>query len=225
MAKILFLIISAISLVSGIHATELNVDGSFKIKPYSQKQLSDLELLSRDINDIHKKILELLPYMNKEKKINNNQYLKETSALKDIQRPYNIQFMINENFAVGLNLEKGSDPKAATSIKLESMRFTRRRSRLGKYSGEDTTIQEIINTSAGKVGYDGIELRIKRTRESGVEEKKYTLLNMVDPKERVKLVRSYRDSIDAAMRYMDKIIESAEDQELIEAAKTIRELR
>ncbi|MBE7412003.1 MAG: hypothetical protein L6Q54_02375 [Leptospiraceae bacterium] len=205
-----------------LFSADVDQSGNFKIKPYSQKQESDLTILSKDIDDFHKKISELLPFMEKEKKIKDGKYIKQLSAYRD-SFPLRTadQFMVNEQFMISL----GGRTVDGKGFVLENITFSRRVSRLGKLKDELKSLYEIANTSASKSGYEGIELRLTNTNATGTAPVKiYNLKNIVDPRERVRLVRHYRNNLELALRQMDKVIQNNFRFEEIETERTMREL-
>ncbi|MCC6274689.1 MAG: hypothetical protein IT569_02420 [Leptospiraceae bacterium] len=205
-----------------IFSADVDPAGNFKIKPYSAKQESDLVILSKDIDDFHKKISELLPFMEKEKKIKDGKYVKQLSAYRD-SFPLRTadQFMVNEQFTLALG-GKTADGKGFI---LENIAFSRRKSRLGNSREELMSVYEIANVSASKSGYEGIELHLTNTTSSGKAPVKiFNLKNIVDPRERVRLVRHYRNNLELALRQMDKVIQNNFRSEEIETERTMREL-
>ncbi|PJZ68089.1 hypothetical protein CH373_03395 [Leptospira perolatii] len=181
-------------------AQDFDADGNMKILPYEPTQAREIELLTQDIRDYHRRIEGLLPFLNRRKKIINNEYFQFVPAMENFNFPVRDRYLIDRKFylkTAGGNKE----------LKLEGIRFITRKSLVTKLRPFSEEVGELKNESVAASDPNSLVLTVQRKTDAGVQEEVYNLAIMRFPNQRVKLVRTYRDSLMEVVRSIEKYVQ------------------
>lgn len=185
-----------------LHSQDFNTidkDGSIQIVPSSPSQEKIVELLAIEIGNYHKEIEKRIPFFQKEKRITDGKYIQASLAREDIPPLAKKSTIINNRYILGLKGGEGG-------YSLDEVTFWSRHSLVGKGYDPITTIREFSNKVGDSPKMEGLKLKIKKLTEYGITENIYDLKNIKYPKERIKLVVSYRDRLIEIIRTMDRYI-------------------
>lgn len=200
MKKQLLLILLLITMGWNIFAQDFEADGQIKILPYEPTQARDIESLTKDIKDFHKRIEQMLPFLNKRKKIIDNEYFQFVPALENFNFPVRDRYLIDKKFYLKVSGGQGA-------LKLEGVRFITRKSLVTKLRPVNDEIGEMKNDGISSSDPSTIVLIVKRRTDAGTKEETFNLANIRNPNQRVKFVRSYRDNLGEVVRAIDKYVE------------------
>ncbi|TGK07669.1 hypothetical protein EHO59_06100 [Leptospira semungkisensis] len=181
-------------------AQDFEADGQIKILPYEPMQVRDIEGLTKDIKLFHKRIEQMLPFLNKRKKIIDNEYFQFVPALENFNFPVRDRYLIDKKFY--LRVSGGQ-----SALKLDGVRFITRKSLVTKLRPIDDQIGELKNESVSNSDPATIVLTVKKKTDAGTKEEVYSLSNIRNPDQRVKFVRSYRDNLAEVIQAIDKYVE------------------
>ncbi|TGL63588.1 LIC_12936 family protein [Leptospira sarikeiensis] len=183
-----------------LSAQDFEKDGQIKILPYEPTQVRDIEGLIKDIKDFHKRIEDMLPFLNKRKKIIDNEYFQFVPAMENFNFPIRDRYLVDKKFYLKVSVGDGS-------LKLDGVRFITRKSLVTKLRPINDEIGELKNDRVANSDPAGIVLIVKRKTDAGTKEEVYSLGNIRSPNQRVKFVRSYRDNLAEVIQAIDKYVE------------------
>ncbi|TGK22361.1 hypothetical protein EHO61_00845 [Leptospira fluminis] len=181
------------------YAQDIEPDGQIKILPYKDTQIRALEALNSDIKYFHKRIEELLSFLNKRKKIQNNEYVQFIPAIETYELPNRERFLFDKKFFLKVS---GQGP-----FKLEGIRFVTRKSMVTKLRPVNDELGILKNENVSAPEANSIVLSVQRKTDGGIQEETYNLSNIRNPDQRVKLVRSYRNNLVEVIQAITKYVE------------------
>lgn len=200
MKKQLFLILLVLTFGVDQSAQDFEKDGQIKILPYEPTQVKDIEGLTRDIKDFHTRIEQMLPFLNKRKKIIDNEYFQFVPAMETYNFPVRDRYLVDKKFYLKVSGAQGA-------MKLDGVRFITRKSLVTKLRPVNDEVGEMKNEGVANSDPGSIVLIVKRTTDAGTKEETFNLANIRNPHQRVKFVRSYRDNLAEVIRAIDKYVE------------------
>ncbi|TGM90045.1 LIC_12936 family protein [Leptospira licerasiae] len=183
-----------------ISSQDFEKDGQIKILPYEPMQVRDIEGLTKDIKDFHKRIEDMLPFLNRRKKIIDSEYFQFVPAMENFNFPVRDRFLVDKKFYLKVSGGEGS-------LKLDGVRFITRKSLVTKLRPINDEIGELKNEKVAASDPANIVLVVKRKTDAGTKEEVYSLGNIRSPNQRVKFVRSYRDNLAEVVQAIDKYVE------------------
>lgn len=183
-----------------IFSQDFEKDGQIKILPYEPTQVRDIEGLTKDIKDFHKRIEDMLPFLSRRKKIIDNEYFQFVPAMENFNFPVRDRYLVDKKFYLKVSGAEGS-------LKLDGVRFITRKSLVTKLRPVNDEIGELKNEKVVASDITSIVLVVKRKTDAGIKEEVYNLGNIRNPNQRVKFVRSYRDNLAEVVQAIDKYVE------------------
>lgn len=175
----------------------LGDDGTFKPRDFDDEQDKDLKLLHETIKYYHERIQKSMNYFEKNKKKldKDGKYVRNTAAYKDTLYSNKYTYIVNESFAI-----------VAKSGKVESIEFSQRRGRVeSNFDNETTTVN--YNAALSDQTSKDLILKVDGYFAGSAINREYKLSNVVQPVDRLNMVRNYRDLLQRALRTIDKEIE------------------
>ncbi len=200
MKKHLYLFLLLITIGLDSFAQDFEPDGQIKILPYEPSQVRDVEGLTRDIKDFHRRIEQMLPFLSKRNRIIDNEYFQFVPAMETFNFPIRDKYLMDKKFYLKVSGGKGS-------LKLDGVRFITRKTLVTKLRPINDEIGEMKNESVANSDPSTIVLIVQRKTDAGTKEEVYNLANIRSPKQRVKFVRSYRDNLSEVIQAIDKYVE------------------
>ncbi|EQA37326.1 hypothetical protein LEP1GSC047_3650 [Leptospira inadai serovar Lyme str. 10] len=192
---ILFFLFSA-----SVFAQDIAPDGQIKILPFEPTHVKDMEGLTKDIKDFHKLIEGFLSFLNKRKKIINNEYFQFVPASELVEFPSREKYLFDKKFYLKVSGGQGA-------LKLEGIRFITRKSLVTKLRPVNEEIGELKNENIPASDPASIVLLVQKKTDAGTQEESYNLSNIRNPNQRVKLVRSYRNNLAEVVQAIGKYVE------------------
>ncbi|EQA44931.1 hypothetical protein LEP1GSC050_2688 [Leptospira broomii serovar Hurstbridge str. 5399] len=200
MKKVTSSVILFFLLSTSVFAQDFESNGQIKILPYKPTQAKDLEGLTKDIKDFHKLIEEFLSFLNKRKKIVNNEYFQFIPALEMYEFPSREKYLFDKKFYLKVSGGQGA-------LKLEGIRFITRKSLVTKLRPVNDEIGELKNDNVPASDPSSIVLLVQKKTDAGTQEESYNLSNIRNPNQRIKLVRSYRNNLVEVVQAIGKYVE------------------
>ncbi|EPG73490.1 hypothetical protein LEP1GSC058_2742 [Leptospira fainei serovar Hurstbridge str. BUT 6] len=138
MKKVTSSVILFFLLSTSVFTQDFESDGQIKILPYKPTQVKDMEGLTTDIKDFHKRIEELLSFLNRRKKIVNNEYFQFIPSIETFEFPSRERYLLDKKFYLKVSGGEGA-------LKLVGIRFITRKSLVTKLRPVNDEIGELKN--------------------------------------------------------------------------------
>ena len=199
-------------LVSSVLSLDINTDGSIRQVPYEPAQQKELEELGKDIIEYQAKFREFLPYLKLRKLITHDSYTAEGERYIKHDFAAKTKYFIQEYAIYKINGENISE-----------ITFRTRKGLLGSDRPNITEYRDIMNTNTA--GYENIQIKIHTFGEGHPETIIYDLQNIREPRERLKLVRAYRNNLERSVRQLDQKIQQEIKNATIEVNKVMNNLK
>lgn len=198
---------------SPAYTAVINEDGNVKQRTLTSKeaqkeQEEDIKMLDEQIKYYQQELQKLVPYIKKFKAhyIKDNKYKQKTDSFREFRPGSRYRYMVNEFFTV--NLEDNS------------VMFTQRSGRLGDNSERMLRIREL----SGKGTADSVALKVSTyTPEvAKADVATFDSKNVVEPDQRIVLIREYRKKLEHAVRTLDKIVEGGINRNMVDVTNTLK---
>jgi len=196
-----------IIMVSSVFSLDINTDGSIKQVPYEPSQQKELDEMVKDIMNYQEKFKEFLPYLKLRKMIVHDTYTAEGDRYLTHDYARKTKHFIQEYAIFKINGENVSE-----------ITFRTRKGLLGSDRANIIEYRDIMNTNTA--GYENIRIKIHTFGEGPPQTNIYDLQNVREPKERLKLVRAYRNNLEQSVRRLDQRIQ----QEIKEATGEVNKV-
>ena len=197
------------------YTADLNEDGTVKQRTLSSKeaqkeQEEDIKMLDEQIKDYQAKLQKLIPYIKKFKphRIKDNKYVQDTDSYRDFRPGSRYRYVVNQFFTV--NMEDNS------------VAFTERSGRLGATYERVLRIREISAKGSG----ESVKLKITTFTPDAQKPKvaEFDAKNIIEPEQRISVLREYRKKLEHAVRTLDKIVEGGIHRNYINVVNSIKNI-
>ena len=221
--------------------TVVGADGKVQLIEYTLEQKANLEKLNKDIQFFHDKLNEQIPYIVAEKLAKNGKYERDMDAYLEHNPAKKTQYVVNEYFILTLADKKVSEIK-----------LIERKANVVTNRELETVIRTISNKVSDKPS-DGVVLNINVETNGGPflqgnpadvytsnndkpvilptflsaglkEKQTYSMTNIVDPADRIWLVKMYKKTVEKIVRDIDRVIERRTKRKEIYTKKMLKNL-
>lgn len=210
----LIMVLIAITIGSSIYSLATNPDGTIEIIPYEKTQEKELKELIVEIDSSHKQFIALLPYLKLRNKATNDRYFLQYSQELTWEPRNPVRYFEVESI----------DIKLSGNI-IQTVVFAIEKNRLGKRAPNTRETKQLINTSPVSSTADGLALKVIESGEGPDITRIYNVNSIRDPKERLKIVRSYRNYIFETIQRIERMQMVEIKNGDIEIKNTLRSLK
>ncbi|MCP5497736.1 MAG: hypothetical protein H7A23_24550 [Leptospiraceae bacterium] len=223
------------------NGTVVSADGKVQLIEYTPEQTANLEKLNKDIQFFHDKLNEQIPYIVAEKLAKNGKYERDMDAYLEHNPAKKTQYVVNEYFVLTLADKKVSEiklieRKANVVANRELETVVRTISNKVNDKPSDGVVLNInVETSGGQflqgnpadvyTSNNDKPVILPTFLSAGLKEKQtYSMTNIVDPADRIWLVKMYKKTVEKIVRDIDRVIERRTKRKEIYTKKMLKNL-
>ncbi len=206
----------SLELFSDEFPTLINPDGSFQFREFNSEQKKTYVFLKNQINYFHSEISKIVPYLNRMKLIQKDEYTREFRNYIEVEPYTRKQFFLVDTFTI----------KTAAG-KFSGIDFKRNRTLIEANRDPETVIKSIGNEI---VGDDFSTLNLKVVTYANYSDpknpltQKFVFKEMISPLDRIKLMRAYRNKVEEALRSLDKMVDRKALNDNTSISNTLKEI-
>ncbi len=195
----IFILFSSNIFSSDDFPTLINSDGTLKFREFTKEQKDSFNFLKKQIDYFHSEISKYVPYLIRQKKIKKNQFIKEFRNYSEYELGTRKKLHIIDSFTLRLNGDK-----------IQGIDFKKMKAIISTNRDQETIIKSISNDLV-QDDFANLHLKIENF-DSDIDPKKsevqtFVMKDMISPLDRLKVLRSYRNKVEEALRELDKQID------------------
>lgn len=196
--------------------TLINPDGTLKFREFTKEQKDSYEFIKKQIDYYHAEIAKYIPYLIREKKIKKNQYFRQFRNYTETEIGTRKKLHIIDSFTLRLNGDK-----------LQGIDFKKMKAIISTNRDQETIVKSISNDLL-QDDFANLHLKIENF-DSDIDPKKsevqtFVMKSMISPLDRLKVLRSYRNKVEEALRELDKQIDHKAVMDNAYIKNTIKEI-
>lgn len=213
---LIFIFLLQISIFSDDFPTLINQDGTLKFIEFTKEQKDSYEFLKKQIDYFHSEIAKYIPYLQLQKKIKKNEFVKEFRNYSETELGTRKKLHIIDSFVLRIN-----------GGKLQGIDFKKMKIIISTDRDQETIVKSISNDLL-QDDFANLHLKIENF-DSDIDPKKsevqtFVMKTMISPLDRLKVLRSYRYKVEQALRELDKQIDHKAVMDNTYINNTIKEI-